>query len=424
MFVDIVKIHVKSGKGGDGSVAFRREKYEPMGGPAGGDGGKGGDLVVVANEGLRTLMDYRFKRFYKASDGEDGRNKQQYGSKGENMILKVPVGTLVKDAETGIVLADLNSSGQTFVVAKGGKGGRGNIKFKNSIRRAPHFAEPGGKSEERWIILELKLIADVGLIGFPNVGKSTFLSKTTSARPKIANYHFTTIKPNLGVVRMSSGESFVMADIPGLIEGASDGVGLGHEFLRHIERTKVLIHVIDISGQEGRDPVDDFYKINEELRSYSPKLALKQQLVVLNKTDLPDVEENINRVKESLGSAYKIYEISAITGKGLEKVLYDALAMVKSIEEEATFYDPSEVAKLFDHVKKDTINVYKEGNIYKADGYFLEVLVDSTNFEDYDSLRNFQKVLIDKGVIDRLKALGAAEGDSVEICGIAFDYVE
>jgi GTP-binding protein len=424
MFIDIAKIHVKSGKGGNGSFAFRREKYEPMGGPAGGDGGKGGDLVIVADASLRTLMDYRYKRFYKAPDGEDGRNKQQYGAKGEDLILKVPVGTLIKDEQTGIVLADLSQNEQYYIVAKGGKGGRGNVKFKSSIRRAPRFAEPGGKAEERWIILELKLIADVGLIGFPNVGKSTFLSKTTSAQPKIANYHFTTLKPNLGVVKMSSGESFVIADIPGLIEGASQGIGLGHEFLRHVERTKVLLHIIDISGQEGRDPVEDFYKINEELKTYSEKLPLKKQIIVLNKTDLPNVEENVNRIKEALGDKYVIYEISAITGKGLEKVLYSALEIVKSTAEEEVFYDEFEAAKLYENVKKDTINVYKKDDIYFADGYFLEVLVDSTNFEDYESIKNFQKVLNDKGVVDKLRELGAEEGDTVEICGIEFDFIE
>lgn len=424
MFVDIAKIHVKAGKGGNGSVAFRREKYEPMGGPAGGDGGKGGDIIIIADESYRTLMDFKYKKLFKAPNGEDGRNKKQYGAKGEDLILKVPVGTLVKDEETGIILADLNRDQQSFVVVKGGRGGRGNTKFKSSIRRTPRFAEPGGIPEERWIVLELKLIADVGLIGFPNVGKSTFLSVTTSANPKIANYHFTTLKPNLGVVKMPSGETFVLADIPGLIEGASQGIGLGHEFLRHIERTRLLLHVIDISGQEGRSPIDDFHKINEELRTYSDKLAEKKQIIVLNKIDLPGVEDNINLVRNQLGDSYQIFEISAATGRGIKEVLYAALEMMKSIPPEETLYDESEVIKLHNIARKDTINVYKRNEVYVADGYFLDVLVESTNFEDTESIRNFQKVLNDKGVVDRLRELGATEGDTVEICGIEFDFIE
>ncbi|MDP3386586.1 MAG: GTPase ObgE [Eubacteriales bacterium] len=424
MFVDVAKIHVKAGKGGNGSVAFRREKYEPMGGPAGGDGGKGGDIIIIADESYRTLMDFKYKKLFKAPNGEDGRNKKQYGAKGEDLILKVPVGTLVKDEETGIILADLNKDQQSFVVVKGGRGGRGNTKFKSSIRRTPRFAEPGGISEERWIVLELKLIADVGLIGFPNVGKSTFLSVTTSANPKIANYHFTTLKPNLGVVKMPSGETFVLADIPGLIEGASQGIGLGHEFLRHIERTRLLLHVIDISGQEGRNPIEDFHMINEELSTYSDKLAEKKQILVLNKIDLPGVEENIKLVRGELGDRYQVFEISAATGSGIKEVLYAALEMMKSIPPEETLYDASEVVKLHNVVKKDTINVYKRNETYVADGYFLDVLVESTNFEDTDSIRNFQKVLNDKGVVDKLRELGASEGDLVEICGIEFDFIE
>lgn len=423
MFIDIAKIHVKAGKGGNGSVAFRRAKYEPMGGPSGGDGGKGGDIIIEATNGLRTLMDFRYQKNYKAKGGEDGRGKNQFGAKADDLVLKVPVGTLVRDEETNIVLVDMNTDGQKFVIAKGGRGGRGNVKFKSSIRRAPRFAEPGRVAEERGIILELKLIADVGLLGFPNVGKSTFLSKTTSAKPKIANYHFTTLKPNLGVVKMSSGESFVIADIPGIIEGAAEGVGLGHEFLRHVERTKVLLHILDISGQEGRNPVEDFYKINEELAEYSEKLCLKKQIVVLNKTDIPGIEENVKEVREKLGDKYDIYEISAITGTGLEKVLYAALECVKTAEEEI-FYDESEASVLYEKKKKDTISVYKEGKRYYADGYFLDVLVESTNFEDYESLKNFQKVLNDKGVIDKLRELGAKEEDTIVVCGVEFDFVE
>ena len=291
MFVDVAKINLKAGKGGDGAVAFRREKYEPAGGPYGGDGGDGGSIVLVADEGIRTLMDFRYKRHYKAETGENGRTKKQFGKSGQNLTLKLPVGTLVKDANTGKVIVDMKEHNQEFTIVKGGKGGRGNAKFATATRQAPRFAEPGRPGEERDIVLELKLLADVGLIGFPNVGKSTILSIVSEAKPKIANYHFTTLKPNLGVVKIEEGQSFVIADIPGLIEGAHEGVGLGHDFLRHVERTRVLVHVLDGSGIEGRNPIEDFYSINEELLKYNPKLGEKPQIIVANKMDLPQAEE-------------------------------------------------------------------------------------------------------------------------------------
>lgn len=424
MFIDIANIYVKAGNGGNGSMAFRREKFEPMGGPAGGDGGDGGSIILVADEGLRTLMDFRYQRHYKAKSGEDGRKKKQYGADGEDMYLRVPVGTLVKDEETGIVLADLKENKQTFVVAKGGRGGRGNVKFKNSIRRAPHFAEPGTKGEERNIVLELKLIADVGLAGFPNVGKSTILSIITSAKPKIANYHFTTLKPNLGVVNVGPGQSYVIADIPGLIEGAASGAGLGHEFLRHVERTKLLLHVLDTSGQEGRDPIDDFYKINDELNKYSEKLTYKKQIILLNKMDLPGSQENAERIKKEFADKYDIFEVSAATGEGLDLVKKIAYEQLIKIEDEIEFVDESEVERFFDKKEKDTIVVRKENNLYIAEGDFLERLVNFTNFDDYESISNFQKVLIDKGVIDRLRELGAKDGDEISVCGIEFDFVD
>ncbi len=424
MFIDIANIHVKAGNGGNGSIAFRREKYIPMGGPEGGNGGNGGSIILIADEGLRTLMDFRYQKNYKAQAGEDGRGRQQYGAAGKDTVLKVPVGTLVKDRETGIVLADLKENGQSFVVAKGGRGGRGNVKFKNSIRRAPHFAEPGTKGVERDITLELKLIADVGLAGFPNVGKSTILSIVTSAKPKIANYHFTTLKPNLGVVNVGVGQSYVLADIPGLIEGASSGAGLGHEFLRHVERTKLLLHVLDASGQEDRDPVEDFYKINDELNKYSERLSYKKQIILLNKMDLPNSKENAERVRKELGDKYDIYEISAATGEGLELVKKVAYEQLLKIEDEIEFVDQSEVERLFDKKERDTIVIRKEDDIYIAEGEFLERLVNFTNFDDYESISNFQKVLIDKGVIERLRDLGAKEGDSISVCGVEFDFVE
>ncbi|MDD4780156.1 MAG: GTPase ObgE [Tissierellia bacterium] len=424
MFIDIAKISVKAGKGGNGCVAFRREKYEPMGGPSGGDGGDGGSIILVADEGLRTLMDFRYKRHYQAENGEDGRNRKQFGSDGKDLILKVPTGTLVKDEETGIVLSDLKENGQRYICAKGGKGGKGNTKFKNSIRRTPRFAEPGTKGQEREILLELKLIADVGLIGFPNVGKSTILASITSAKPKIANYHFTTLKPNLGVVSIGEGHSYVLADIPGLIEGASEGAGLGHEFLRHIERTRVLLHVIDASGQENRDPVEDFYKINDELNQYSDKLSDKKQIIVLNKMDLPQAQENLDKIKAEFSSKYEIFQVSAATGQGLDELKKYAYEKLIQIEDEIKFVDEELVENYFDKKEKDTIVVTKEDGYYMASGDFLERLVYSTNFDDFESFSHFQKVLIDKGVIDKLREIGAKEGDLISVCGVEFDFVE
>lgn len=424
MFVDIAKISVKAGKGGNGSVAFRREKYIPMGGPAGGDGGDGGSIILVADEGLRTLMDFRYKRHYQAENGEDGRGKKQYGSDGKDLILRVPTGTLVKDEETGIVLADLKTNGQSYVVARGGHGGKGNAKFATSIRRTPRFAEPGTKGESREITLELKLLADVGLIGFPNVGKSTILASITSAKPKIANYHFTTLKPNLGVVSIGEGHSYVMADIPGLIEGASEGAGLGLEFLRHVERTKLLLHVIDASGQEDRDPVDDFYKINDELKQYSEKLSEKEQIIVLNKLDLPQSQENLEKIKNEFSKDYEIIEVSAATGEGLDALKKRAYERLLQIEEEIEFVDEEEVESFLDKKERDTIAVSKEDGYYLAEGDFLERLVGSTNFDDFESFSNFQKVLIDKGVIEKLREFGAKEGDLINVCGIEFDFVD
>ena len=424
MFVDIAKITVKAGKGGNGSVAFRREKYIPMGGPDGGDGGDGGSVILVADEGLRTLMDFRYKKHYHAENGEDGRGKKQYGSAGEDLYLRVPVGTLVKDAETGIVLADLKTHGQQYVAARGGRGGKGNVKFKSSIRRTPRFAQPGTKGDEREIILELKLLADVGLIGFPNVGKSTILAAITSAKPKIANYHFTTLKPNLGVVSIGEGHSYVLADIPGLIEGASEGAGLGLDFLRHIERTKLLLHVIDASGQEGRDPVEDFHKINDELKQYSNKLSGKEQIIVLNKMELPDAINNAERIKKEFSEKYEIIQVSAATGSGLDFLKKRAYERLLEIEEEIEFVDEEAVESFLDKKERDTILVTKEDGYYSAEGDFLERLVASTNFDDFESFSNFQKVLIDKGVIHKLKELGAEEGDLISVCGIEFDFVD
>lgn len=424
MFVDTAKITVKAGKGGNGSVAFRREKYIPMGGPAGGDGGDGGSVIIIADEGLRTLMDFRYKRHYHAENGEDGRGKNQYGADGKDLYLKVPVGTLIKDVETGIVLADLKTRGQEYIAARGGRGGKGNVKFKSSIRRTPRFAQPGTKGEEREIVLELKLIADVGLVGFPNVGKSTILASVTSAKPKIANYHFTTLKPNLGVVSIGEGHSYVLADIPGLIEGASKGAGLGLDFLRHVERTRLLLHVLDASGQEGRDPVEDFYKINDELKQYSDKLNTKEQIIVLNKMDIPEAIDNAERIKKEFSDKYEIITVSAATGQGLDFLKKRAYERLLQIEEEIEFVDEKAVESLLDKKERDTIIVTKEDDYYSAEGDFLERLVASTNFDDFESFSNFQKVLIDKGVIQKLRDSGAKEGDLISVCGVEFDFVD
>ena len=423
MFVDYAKIELKAGDGGNGAVAFRREKYEPMGGPAGGDGGNGGNIIFRVDERKRTLMDFKYKRIIKADNGENGRNKNKYGKDAENVILSVPKGTIIRDEETNRVIADLVKKDQEVIIARGGRGGRGNTKFKSSTRRSPRFSEPGRKGNELKVVLELKLIADVGLLGFPNVGKSTLLSKISSARPKIDNYHFTTLKPNLGVVHLDDDKSFVVADIPGLIEGASTGTGLGHDFLRHVERTKILAHVIDASGFEGRDPLEDFNKINKELENYSKVLSEKKQIIVLNKIDLIQQEDQIQELKSKFEKKYDIYEISAISGKNLKGLLYKLYDEVINVENEISFYEEIDY-KVYKEKEIDTINVRKENNKYIADGYFLDRLVDSTNFSDHESLKHFQKVLKDKKVIEKLEELGAKEGDTVSVCGIEFDYIE
>ncbi|SHH49710.1 GTP-binding protein [Caloranaerobacter azorensis DSM 13643] len=426
MFVDVAKIFVKGGNGGHGAVAFRREKYEPSGGPAGGDGGDGGNVILEVDEGIRTLMDFRYKRHYKAENGENGKSKKQYGKKGKDLILKVPPGTIVKDTETGIVIADLTKKGERFIVAKGGRGGRGNAKFATSTRQAPRFAEAGEKGEERWITLELKLLADVGLVGFPNVGKSTLLSTLTDAKPKIANYHFTTLTPNLGVVRISYDSSFVIADIPGLIEGAHIGVGLGHEFLRHVERTRLLVHLIDASGLEGRDPIDDFYKINEELKKYSPKLADKPQIVVANKMDLPQARENFPRIKQEMDRlGLELIPISAATSEGLNELKYAIWNKLKEIGEPEPIVEVVENINLYEFNKdKNKVIVKKEGDKYIVEGDPIEKLINSTNFDDLDSLRHFQKVMRKRGIVDELKELGIKDGEIVNICGYEFEFFD
>lgn len=421
MFIDVAKIELKAGKGGDGSVAFRREKYEPSGGPAGGDGGDGGSIIIVGDKNIKTLMDYSYRSIYKAESGGDGRNKKQFGKKGEDLILKVPVGTLVKDYDTDTVIYDVKHDKEEFVICKGGKGGKGNVHFKSSIRQAPRFAEPGEKGEEKTIKLELKLLADVGLIGLPNVGKSTLLSIMSNARPKIANYHFTTLEPNLGVCKVGE-KSFVLADIPGLIEGASEGLGLGHDFLKHIERTKILVHVLDISGSEGRNPIEDFELINSELSSYNIKLNDKKMLVVLNKTDL-GAEENIKEFREKYSDKVdEIVEISAATTENVDKLMYLIADTLDSIEDDYSTLDEQYV--YFEEEKEPDFKVRRENENYIVEGPLIENLIYRTNFEVYESVNHLQKVLEDKGVIQQLKDLGIQDGDNVVIGDVEFDFYE
>ncbi|WP_026476457.1 GTPase ObgE [Alkaliphilus transvaalensis] len=429
MFIDKATIHLKAGKGGDGAVAFRREKYVPDGGPAGGDGGKGGNIVFVVDEGMRTLMDFRYKKHYAAENGEDGRNKNMFGRDGEDLILKVPPGTIIREEKSGRIIADLTEKGDSKIIAKGGKGGKGNTHFKTAVRQAPRFAIAGEVGANLTVVLELKLIADVGLIGFPNVGKSTFLSVVTSATPKIANYHFTTITPNLGMVKTKYNDSFVLADIPGLIEGAHEGIGLGHEFLRHVERTKVLIHVLDVASVEGRDPLEDFEKINQELKLYSEKLSEKPQIVAANKTDIPTAAENLERVQKELEpKGIKVFPISAATNKGLDDLMVYVSEKLKEVEEaqRAALLEGEEEEKVynFEEDQERPFTIRRENDTYIVEGKFVERLVYSTNFDDMDSLAYFQKVLRKRGIIDELKELGINDGDLVKIDEIEFEYYD
>jgi GTPase len=424
MFIDWAKIYVKSGDGGNGAVSFRREKYVPLGGPDGGDGGRGGDVIVIADVNMTTLLDFKYKKKYLAERGENGSSSRSYGKDGEDLIIKVPLGTMVKDYETKKVMADLSHEGDKFIVAQGGKGGKGNSKFTTPTRQAPDFAEPGMPGEEFTINLELKLIADVGLIGFPNVGKSTLLSVVSKARPKIANYHFTTLQPNLGVVGLKGINSFVIADIPGIIEGASEGVGLGLEFLRHIERTRLLIHVVDISGSEGRDPYDDFIKINQELESYSKKLSGRPQIIAANKSDMLYDDSQFNEFKEKVKAlGYdKVYKISAATNQGTEDLMKAAAQMLSRIPKEDLYVSEDDKYIREEKHFTYTINIDKDG-VYVVEGSFVDRLLDSVNVNDYDSLKYAQKVLTNKGVFEKLKEMGIKDGDIVRLKYFEFEYL-
>lgn len=435
MFLDQVTISVKAGNGGNGMVAFRREKYVPDGGPAGGDGGQGGSLVFIVDEGLRTLMDFRYTRHYKAEDGENGMSKSMHGRGAGDSLIKVPPGTVVRDIDTGIVMGDLIHEGQLLVVAKGGRGGRGNKRFATPKNPAPEVAENGEPGEERNLELELKVLADVGLVGFPSVGKSTLLSIVSSARPKIGAYHFTTLVPNLGMVKMENGKSFVMADLPGLIEGASQGVGLGIQFLRHIERTRVILHVIDMSGSEGRKPYDDYVTINNELESYDLRLMERPQLIVANKMDVPGAQEKLEEFKEQLRLLKKdeyeddipLFPISAITHKGISNLLN---ATVDVLEVTSEFLleelDQEEETVLYKHTPEDKgYEITRDSDAsWVLSGDKLEKLFKMTNFEHEESVRRFARQLRAMGIDEELRERGAIDGDLVRIMKYEFEFVE
>ncbi|OIJ21944.1 GTPase ObgE [Anaerobacillus alkalidiazotrophicus] len=427
MFVDKVTVFVKGGDGGNGMVAFRREKYVPNGGPAGGDGGNGANVVFEVEEGLRTLMDFRYQRHFKAERGEHGRPKSQHGKNAEDMVIKVPPGTTVIDEETKQTIADLVKHGQTAIIAKGGRGGRGNSRFATPTNPAPEIAENGEPGQERNVTLELKLLADVGLVGFPSVGKSTLLSVVSAAKPKIAEYHFTTIKPNLGVVDVEDGRSFVMADLPGLIEGAHLGVGLGHQFLRHIERTKVIVHVIDMSGLEGRDPYEDYVKINDELKEYNLRLTERPQIIVANKMDMPEAEDNLAAFKENLNDKdIPIFPISAITKKGLRELLLAIADKVDVTEEFPLIEEETESRVIYRHEKQEEpFKITRDDDgAYVLSGDQIEKLFKMTDFSRDESVRRFARQMRGMGVDTSLRERGAKDGDIVRILKFEFEFIE
>ena len=422
MLVDYTKIYVKSGDGGNGAITFRREKYVAAGGPDGGDGGKGGDVYFVVDPDSNTLINFRYNKKYKAQNGENGSGNNCYGKKGEDLYIKVPLGTVIKDSQTGKVIADLSTPGQKELVMPGGRGGKGNSHFATATRQAPHFAQGGEKGIEKELILELKLLADVGLVGFPNVGKSTILSMVTSARPKIADYHFTTLEPNLGVVKTEYGDSFVIADIPGIIEGASSGVGLGLQFLRHIERTRLLLHVIDVSGSEGRNPVEDFKTINKELKKYSEKLASRKQIIVANKVDAMQDETLYNELqKMAKKENIEIFKVSAATGEGLKDLFKHVAEELKKLPKEDIVEADEKVVYTLKE-EKQGFEIKKEKGEFRVFGPDVDRLMARVNLADNESMYYFQKMLANLGINDALKNAGVQDGDTVRFNDWEFDW--
>lgn len=425
MFADRAKIFIRSGKGGDGHVSFRRELYVPCGGPDGGDGGRGGDIIFEVDEGLNTLSDFRQIHKYTAQDGESGGKRRCHGKDGGNLVIKVPEGTVLKDFESGKVIADMSGENRREVILKGGKGGQGNMHYATPTMQAPKYAQPGQACQELWVQLELKVIADVGLVGFPNVGKSTLLSRVSNARPKIANYHFTTLNPHLGVVDMDGGKGFVMADIPGLIEGASEGVGLGHDFLRHIERTRVLVHVVDAASTEGRDPIADIHAINKELEAYNPELMERPQIIAANKTDAiyDDGEDPVEKLKaEFEPQGVKVYPISAVSGKGVKELLYAIYELLQTVNLSPIIFEKEfDVKSLRDALLPYTVEVTEDG-VYVVEGPRIEKMLGYTNLESEKGFTFFQKFLKENGILDELEQAGIEEGDTVRMYGLEFDY--
>lgn len=426
MFADSAKIYVKSGKGGDGHVSFRRELFVPNGGPDGGDGGRGGDIIFVVDEGLNTLTDFRHIRKYVAQSGEDGGKRNQHGKDGEDLIIKVPLGTIIKEDESGKVIADMSDSQKKVIVLKGGRGGKGNQHYATATMQVPKYAQPGQKAMELNLRLELKVIADVGLIGYPNVGKSTLLSRVTNAKPKIANYHFTTLNPNLGVVDLDGTKGFVIADIPGLIEGASEGVGLGYEFLKHIERTKVLVHLVDAASTEGRDPIEDINKINKELEAYNPELMKRPQIIAANKIDViyAGDENPVDKIKaEFEPKGIKVFGISAVSGQGLKELLYEISNTLDTMDSEPIVFEQEYFpSRLIDN-PDDPYTVEKlEDGLYSIEGPRIEKMLGYTNLEAEKGFMFFQNFMKENGILDELVELGIQDGDTVKIYGHEFEY--
>lgn len=434
MFHDKAKIFVKGGDGGNGIVSYRRELYVPEGGPAGGDGGKGADVIFRVDEGLRTLIDFRYQKHFKAERGERGKVKGMHGAGADDMVVRIPPGTVIIDDDTQEILGDMTRHGQEIVVAKGGRGGRGNMRFATAKNPAPDFCENGEEGQERWLVLELKVMADVGLVGFPSVGKSTLLSVVSGARPKIGAYHFTTLSPNLGVVDVGDGRSFVMADLPGLIEGAHEGVGLGHEFLRHIERTRVILHVVDMSGSEGRDPFHDWVTINAELKQYNPLLAERPQLIVANKMDMPDAEAQLELFLEQLadfdteGRTYDVMRMSSLTKQGVQEVLYKAADVLETVPEMLQIEEVKDVAErkvyTLEKSQDDSFHVRRENDYFVVDSEAVEKLMRRINLNSYDAVMRFGRTLRNMGIDQALRKIGAKDGDTVHIGKFSFEFFE